>query len=432
MSTRNQNDTHQFGEIITRRKFITLASAAAAGLAVIPLGGSAMAAKTEIVIGATLSQSGRFQGIIRPFGKLLQVWADGINAKGGIYLRKINKTLPIRLVIYDDQSSPPTALKFYERNLAALLAAKRRHRGALQLEMPEVRIDFDEQGRPLNTRLAYPTEATRLIEQFMVEANDSAMFEKPNRWRATGLSPAKTEYTRVVQLLAKKGGVKTFALLSRDSLHENQAMEGFGEMVKKAGMEVVYQKIAPKDTRDFSSIILAMKQSKPDVVFIEWIPPPGNIGFLKRARALGLNPKDVVVGHAPVPVSKALGRSMENVLSALYFFEGDSPHHREFFAMCKKAGFEPWQYSEAGIRYVTFKRIEEALVTAGSLEPEDVRRAMWQSNFSLYDGDIRIKTDKKGYGTLHPWPSQIKNGKPVSLWPLSKGVEIFEHKNGQW
>ena len=59
------------------------------------------------------------------------------------------------------------------RNLAALLAAKRRHRGALQLEMPEVRIDFDEQGRPLNTRLAYPTEATRLIEQFMVEANET-------------------------------------------------------------------------------------------------------------------------------------------------------------------------------------------------------------------------------------------------------------------
>lgn len=415
MSTRNQNDTHQFGEIITRRKFITLASAAAAGMAVIPLGGSAMAAKTEIVIGATLSQSGRFQGIIRPFGKLLQVWADGINAKGGIYLRKINKTLPIRLVIYDDQSSPPTALKFYER-LAAV-----------------DKVDFFM--GPFTsfiTNAALQAAVKHKLPMFMVEANDSAMFEKPNRWRATGLSPAKTEYTRVVQLLAKKGGVKTFALLSRDSLHEKQAMEGFGEMVKKAGMEVVYQKIAPKDTRDFSSIILAMKQSKPDVVFIEWIPPPGNIGFLKRARALGLNPKDVVVGHAPVPVIKALGRSMENVLSALYFFEGDSPHHREFFAMCKKAGFEPWQYSEAGIRYVTFKRIEEALVTAGSLEPEEVRRAMWQSNFSLYDGDIRIKTDKKGYGTLHPWPSQIKNGKPVSLWPLSKGVEIFEHKNGQW
>lgn len=394
---------------------MALGSAAAAGMAVIPIGGSALAARNKILIGMTLSQSGRFEGIIRPFGELLQVWADGINAKGGIFLHKIKKNLPIRLVIYDDQSSPLTALKFYER-LATV-----------------DKVDFFM--GPFTsfiTKAALQAAVKHKRPMFMVEANDSAMFKKPNRWRATGLAPAKTEYMRVAELFAKIGGVKTFALLSRDSSHEKQAMEGFAEWLKKAGFEVVYQKTAPKDTRDFSSIILAMKHTNPDVVFIEAIPPSYNISFLKQARVLGLNPKDVVVGHAPVPVIRAMGRSMENVMSVLYFFEGDSAHHREFFALCEKAGFQPWQYSEAGIRYVTFKRIEEALVTAGSLEPEEVRQAMWRSNFSLFNGDIKVKTDKNGYDTLHPWPAQIKNGKPVSLWPLSKGVDIHEHKNGRW
>ncbi|MCZ6646507.1 MAG: ABC transporter substrate-binding protein [SAR324 cluster bacterium] len=377
-------------------------------------GSPAQAEKKEILIGGTLSKSGRFQGITRPFPKLAEAWANRLNRRGGIYLSKLGKSLPVRFVLYDDQTSPPTALKFYER-LATV-----------------DKVDvFIGPFSSFLTNAALQASIIHKIPFFMVEANDSVMFEKANRWRATGLAPAQWEYKRHAEFYARKRGVKTFALLSRDNLHENQAMEGFGDWLRKAGFQVVYQNVAPKNTKDFASIILAIKQKKPDVVFIEALPPPFGIGFLKQARELGLNPKDMIVGHAPVPVIKAMGKSMENIVGSMYSFEGSTADHEEFNAITKDAGFAPWQFSESGIRYTAYKRIEDALKRAGSLDHEAVRAAMWATDVTIW-GELRIKHDQKGYGTLHPWPTQIKGGKHVSLWPLDKGVKVHEFKAGRW
>ena len=379
--------------------------------------GSALASshQKEIVIGGTLAQSGPFQGIVKPFAALANNWAKSINAKGGIYLKKMGKSLPVRFVIYDDKTSPPTALKFYER----------------MATVDKVDL-FIGPFSSFLTNAALQAAVTHKIPFFMVEANDSIMFKKANYWAATGLAPAEWEYKRMADFYALKGGVKTFALLSRDNLHENQAMQGFAKYLKKNGFQVVYQKIVPKSTKDFSSVILGMKQKNPDVVFLEALSPPFGIGFLKQARELGLNPKDVIVGHMPVPVIKAMGKSGENILSSLYSFDGNSADHREFNALAKTTGFKPWQFSEAGIRYTAFKRIEDALKRAGSLNKEDIRNAMWAANISMYGGELVIKHNKVGYATLHPWPAQVQGGKHVSLWPLDVGVKRHRFKNGKW
>ncbi len=76
-------------------------------------GGGVANAQSEIVIGGTIAKSGPFQGIVRPFPKLAEAWAKRVNAGGGIRLSKLGKSLPVRFVIYDDKTIPPTALKFY-------------------------------------------------------------------------------------------------------------------------------------------------------------------------------------------------------------------------------------------------------------------------------------------------------------------------------
>ena len=391
-------------------KWLAIA-AATLFMAAIPLTGAL--AQKEIVIGGTLAQSGPFQGITKPFPKLAEAWAESVNKNGGIFLKGLGKKLPVRFVIYDDQTSPPTTLKFYER-LATV-----------------DKVDlFIGPFSSLLTNAALQASETHKIPFFMVEANDSVMFDKPNQWRTTGLTPAADEYEKTAAFYAKKRGVKTFALLARDSLHEKQAMEGLGAHLKKAGFEIVYQEIAPKSAKDFASIILAMKQKKPDAVFIESLPPPFNIGFLKQARELGLNPKEMIVGHMPIPVIKALGKSSENIVSSMYSFDGDSPDHKEFKALTDAVGFEPWQFSEAGIRYTTYKRIEDALKRAGSLDKEAIRKAMWETDMEIWG--VRVKHDNLGYGTISPWPTQIKKGKHVSLWPLQNGIKRHTPKNGKW
>ena len=395
-----------------RRQFLTLAGATA-GMAILPLG-RAGAAGNEIVVGGTLAQSGPLAGATKPFAELANAWAKRVNDAGGISLKKLGKKLPLRFVFYDDQTSPPEALKLYER-LATV-----------------DKVDlFIGPYSSFLTNAALQASLSHKIPFFMVEANDDVLFEKPNTWRVTGLAPAASEYTRTVPLLEGRGDLKTVALLGRENLHERQSVEGAAQAFSKMGLKVVYNSLAPADTKDFSSIVLAIKQSNPDVVLVEALPPPWIIAFLKQARELGLNPKELIAGHVGLPVIRAMGPSGDRVVSFTYYFEGDTADHKELFAISHAVNVEPWMYPEIGLRYRAFRRIKDALERAGTLDAEAVRQAMWSTDLSLYGEEV-MKHDPRGYGTDIPYPNEILNGVLVSLWPLAKGRSGHVPKNGKW
>ena len=57
--------------------------------------------------------------------------------------------------------------------LAERLAEKRGHRGALSFVFPEARFELDKKGMPKEIIMTMPNVATKLIEQFMLEANET-------------------------------------------------------------------------------------------------------------------------------------------------------------------------------------------------------------------------------------------------------------------
>ena len=59
------------------------------------------------------------------------------------------------------------------RDLARILRSRRMARGALQLEMPEVKIDLDRDGRVTGAHVAENTESHQIIEEFMLAANEA-------------------------------------------------------------------------------------------------------------------------------------------------------------------------------------------------------------------------------------------------------------------
>ena len=61
---------------------------------------------------------------------------------------------------------------FDMRELAGKLEKQRHDRGMIDFDFPETKICLDEKGNPLKVYPAYPTVATRLIEQFMLTANE--------------------------------------------------------------------------------------------------------------------------------------------------------------------------------------------------------------------------------------------------------------------
>ena len=59
------------------------------------------------------------------------------------------------------------------RDLARLLRARRTARGSLELHMPEVKIDLDREGRVSGAHVVENTESHRIIEEFMLAANEA-------------------------------------------------------------------------------------------------------------------------------------------------------------------------------------------------------------------------------------------------------------------
>jgi ribonuclease R len=59
------------------------------------------------------------------------------------------------------------------RDLARILRSRRTARGALQLEMPEVKIDLDRDGRVAGAHVVENTESHQIIEEFMLSANEA-------------------------------------------------------------------------------------------------------------------------------------------------------------------------------------------------------------------------------------------------------------------
>src|SRR5262245_18451441 len=76
---------------------------------------SQVKAPAAIVVGATVSVTGPFSSEVAPFKKMMETWAEMVNAKGGIFFKHYEKRLPLKFIIYDDSSKPAEAERLYEK-----------------------------------------------------------------------------------------------------------------------------------------------------------------------------------------------------------------------------------------------------------------------------------------------------------------------------
>src|SRR5262245_31718652 len=87
-----------------------------AGAVALGLGRDATAqAPSEIRVGATVAVTGPASAEVGHFKKMMELWAETINAQGGVMLKEYGKKLPIKMIVYDDTSKPPDAVRLYEK-----------------------------------------------------------------------------------------------------------------------------------------------------------------------------------------------------------------------------------------------------------------------------------------------------------------------------
>src|ERR1043165_3503153 len=179
--------------------------------------GVATEAQGPIRIGASLSLTGTYAKLGKNQHEGYQLCEKDLNAKGGLLGRKV------QFVVYDDQSTPATAVRLYEKLIT------------------EDKVDavMGPYSSAVSEAVANVTEKYKKVMVAPLAATTS-IFKKGRKYIFMVITPAENYLDGLIDMAAKRG-LKTVAIINEDTLFPKASAAGTAEAAKKRGMQVVLQ-----------------------------------------------------------------------------------------------------------------------------------------------------------------------------------------------
>ena len=353
-----------------------------------------VAAQTPIKIGASMSVTGTYAkpGTYQKQG--YDVCIDELNAKGGILGRKVE------LVIYDDQSTPATAVRLYEKLITedkvdAVM-------GPYSSAITEAVVNVTEKYKKV---MVAPLAAT------------TSIFKKGRKYIFMVITPAENYLDGLIDMAAKRG-LKTVAIIHEDTLFPKASAAGTVEAAKKKGMQVVLQEAYPKGNTDFSALLVKIKAANPDVIAAGTYFDDA-VAITRQMKELNVNPKmfGLTVGGDLPEFYDLLKQNAEYVYGSTQWDESlPYPGQKEFLAAYKAKfkGQEPSYHTAAG--YAGCLIYGEAVKKAGTLDADKVRDQLLKMEIKTAFGDYKVEPD--GFQIAHKMVMlQWQDGKRIIVWP---------------
>ena len=371
-------------------------------------------AQPPIRIGASLSQTGAYAALGQNQLRGYQLCVKHMNEKDGVLGRKL------KLVVYDDHSEPPTAVRLYQKLIT----------------QDKVDLVLGPYGSPITEAVAEVTEKHRL--PMPAHAATTSIFRKGRKFIFMVLSPAEVFLEGFVDLAARSG-LKTIALINEDTIATRAIVRGTMELAKKKGLQVVFDEAYPKGNTDFTPILTKVRAANPDVLAAGTYFDDA-VAITRQSRQLDVNPKmfAVTVGGDLPRFYEILGKDAEFVYGAslwdpelvtlraggLVPIARQYPGAREFVEAHKKEfpGADLSYQTAAG--YAICQILAEGVKRAGSLDGGKIRDAILKLELNTVFGPFRV--DQDGFQIAHKvvmfqwqdgkkaivWPSELAPGKP--------------------
>jgi branched-chain amino acid transport system substrate-binding protein len=360
---------------LSRRRTLALAGSALAAFTC-----PARAQSAPIKIGFGMALTGGLAGGGKAALLSYQIWAEEVNARGGLLGRKVE------LVYYDDQSNPATVPGIYAKLL-----------------------DIDKADVVMSGYATVPTAAAMpvimqrgkmFLSLFALAANDQFRYGRYFQMQPNG-PEAKFEFSRGYFELASKLDPKpqTVALVGADAEFGVLALEGARENAKKAGIKIVYDRSYPPNTLDFGSIVRAIKAANPDLVFVASYPPD-TAGMIRAIHEVGLGARMLgggMIGLQFAALKQQLGPMLNNIVAYdLYVpeptmnFPGIAPFLAKYRERAIPAGVDALGLYIPPFAYAEMQILEEAVKAVGSLDDKGLASYIGTTTFSTIVGDIKF------------------------------------------
>jgi branched-chain amino acid transport system substrate-binding protein len=351
-------------------------------LAVLTLGPAAWAQTNAppIKIGLGEALTGGLAGGGKAALLTYQIWADEVNARGGLLGRKVE------LISYDDQTNPATVPGIYTKLL-----------------------DIDKADLVLSGYGTVPTAAAMpiiiqrkklFLSLFALAANDMFGYDRYFQLQPNGPN-AKFEFSKgyfeLAAALSPKP--KTVAMVGADAEFSVLALEGARENAKKAEIQIVYDRKYPPNTIDFAPIIRAIKATNAELVFFASYPPDSS-GLLRAVHEVGLSARVLgggMIGLQFAALKTQLGPLLNNVVCYdLYVpeptmkFPGIEDFLVRYRARAVAAGVDPLGIYIPPFAYAEMQILENAIKAVGSLDDGKLAEHIRNNVFDTVVGKIKF------------------------------------------
>ena len=371
---------------------------------------AAAQAPTEIRVGATVAVTGPASAEVGHFKKMMELWAETVNAKGGVMLKEYGKRLPIKMVIYDDTSKPPDSVRLYEKLVTD----------------DKVHVLLGPYSSPITVAASTVAEKHG-IPMLALEANSTGIFKRGFKWLAGVIDDGTKWSHHYFDMLKAEGKAKSIGFVIEDTPHPKEVGSGSVPKAKEIGLEVKVEEYFPVATQDFTPIITKLKAANPDIVYMSAFPAR-EVTFFKQALEQGLNPREFHMIHHGVAFYDAVGMKNVNLVTGeAYWMPGvKAGNAKPFEELLQKLNVKVEDYPWSSIHYFGFEALVAGLEKAGTLDHDKLMAAIKSLDIETISG--RLKFDPRtGQGTLNPFPTQIQDGKYVTIWPaeIASGKHVY-------
>jgi len=378
--------------------------------------GLAAPANPPVAIGIALSFSGPLANEGQSMKKGYDLWAERVNAKGGIDVGGGRR--PARLVYYDDQSDATTVAKLVEKLITE----------------DKVEFIFGPYGSGLTGAASSISEKYQKL-MIAPAANADQLYTRGYRFFFGVLPPISQGFALHTNLLANlTPKVKTVAIAYPADLFPSAAAAAAEKRAKDEGLQVVYSSKYPKGAKDLSAVVTQVKALNPDALL-----SPGYFEditlLVTQSQRLGFNPKYIGVQLAP-GLAKGLGKNADYLFATSWWepsagwkdgYFGTSSEYNDLF---KKAYGADANYF-AACASAAGELLDLAIRKVGSLDPAKIADVLHATKVETFFGPVEYDqtgANRKGSALV----IQFQEGQEAIVWPTTANAKPAKFPAPPW
>ena len=369
-----------------------------------------------IVFGTTISETGFFSTLTTKWDKMTRAFADEINKEGGVMVSSCGKKLPLKFVIYDDQSNPSLATSLYEKMASVDNVDFFVGPDWTTIALPVATVAEKHKIPMVSANVAARAAFTRGLKYFW-----GTPYPIVPRW--------SENYFAMLSTMNPKP--KTIFFITQDNPVQKEITDTWAPKTEAAGMQVVGKEIFPTDLKDFSSIIFKLREAKPDIIYISSFDN-ASVALLQQMRQQRVHALDVHQSILSGSLAHQVGdKVVEGMTSEIAWYHGIKGDYSDLVErVFKDSDIDMFENLTSMARFVSYLVMTEAIEKAGAVDREKVRAALYKGTFKAPPGDVIF--DENGFPSSTDFTIQMQKGKVIVVWPAAQATGKMIWPSPSW